>query len=128
MVEKYEHSMIHSILEEEITNMDYQNINLPTFVCTPENLREIRELVQKRDGKAFKERIEQYREKFKESNPTRNKEELEEIARSYIGTLCMMADRGYISIGIPYPPAPIGPVEKKFMQIYDPENYQKRIK
>jgi hypothetical protein len=92
--------------------MNQENIKLPSNICTPENLREIRELVRKRDEATFKQRIEYYKEKFKEANPGRPKEELEKIALSYVGALCMMADRGYILVGIPYPPAQVGLVEK----------------
>ncbi|MDP3881730.1 MAG: hypothetical protein Q8Q31_02530 [Nanoarchaeota archaeon] len=110
--------------------MNNDEINLPQNICTVQELRELREIVERKDDKTFKEKIEKYMQKFKEANPLKEKEELEKIALSYIGANCMMADRGYISIGIPYPPAPLGPVEKQFLRIYDPENYQrfKKIK
>lgn len=105
-----------------MTNFD---INLPMGICNKENFLKLRELADKEDETQFRETIESYLEQMMAANPGRDVAAIKPTAMSYLGALCMIADRGYLTLGIPYPPAPLGEVEKRFLKIYDHENYER---
>ena len=104
--------------------MEKNNVNLPSELLTRENLINLRELVKNKDRVGFKKTIDDYLRIFEETNGTKPEKERRSLAISYIGTLCLIADRGYITLGIPYPPAKIGSVEKEFLRVYEPDKYK----